>query len=64
MGQHPVVQYTSEASWAMVMGQSVKIMLANSAKQVEDKFSAYGKEVLANLILFLEVCLYGLHWGN
>jgi len=38
MGQHPVVQYTSEASWAMV----------------EEKFSAYGKEVLANLILFLE----------
>lgn len=38
MEQHPVVQYTSEASWAMV----------------EDKFSPYAKEILAKLITFLE----------
>ncbi|KAF8633693.1 hypothetical protein AX15_001299 [Amanita polypyramis BW_CC] len=36
--QHPIVQYTSESSWAMV----------------EDKFSPYGKETLARLIQFLE----------
>ncbi|KAK2466520.1 hypothetical protein APHAL10511_002162 [Amanita phalloides] len=38
MAQHPIVQYTSEASWGMV----------------EDKFSPYGKETLAKLIHFLE----------
>ncbi|KIL68325.1 hypothetical protein M378DRAFT_191286 [Amanita muscaria Koide BX008] len=38
MEQHPVVQYTSEASWAMV----------------EDKFSPYAKDILAKLITFLE----------
>ncbi|KAF8639881.1 hypothetical protein AX17_001135 [Amanita inopinata Kibby_2008] len=38
MAQHPIVQYTSEASWAMI----------------EDKFSPYGKETLSKLIKFLE----------
>ncbi|KAF8232460.1 acyl-CoA dehydrogenase NM domain-like protein [Tricholoma matsutake] len=35
---HPVVEYTSEASWAMI----------------EDKFSPYAKATLATLIAFLE----------
>ncbi|KAK0490753.1 acyl-CoA dehydrogenase/oxidase [Armillaria novae-zelandiae] len=39
MVYHPVVELTSEASWAMV----------------EDKFSPYAKETLAKLITFLEV---------
>ncbi|KAK0453366.1 acyl-CoA dehydrogenase/oxidase [Armillaria borealis] len=38
MVYHPVVELTSEASWAMV----------------EDKFSPYAKETLAKLITFLE----------
>ncbi|KAG6855067.1 hypothetical protein C0991_005996 [Blastosporella zonata] len=38
MSPHPVTQYTSEASWAMI----------------EDKFSPYAKETLAKLITFLE----------
>ncbi|KAJ7179342.1 acyl-CoA dehydrogenase/oxidase [Mycena filopes] len=35
---HPIIQYTSEASWAMI----------------EDKFSPYAKETLAKLITFYE----------
>ncbi|KAJ7068065.1 acyl-CoA dehydrogenase/oxidase [Mycena amicta] len=35
---HPIVQYTSPASWAMI----------------EDKFSPYAKETLANLVNFFE----------
>jgi acyl-CoA dehydrogenase len=38
MAPHPVTEYTSESSWAMV----------------EDKFSPYGKETLAKTIKFLE----------
>ncbi|KAF8974599.1 acyl-CoA dehydrogenase/oxidase [Flammula alnicola] len=38
MAPHPVIAYTSEASWAMI----------------EDKFSPYAKETLAKLIKFLE----------
>ncbi|PFH52694.1 hypothetical protein AMATHDRAFT_139758 [Amanita thiersii Skay4041] len=38
MTQHPVIRYTSEASWALV----------------EDKFSPYAKETLSKLIQFLE----------
>ncbi|KAG6886078.1 hypothetical protein C0993_004068 [Termitomyces sp. T159_Od127] len=38
MAPHPVTEYTSEASWAMV----------------EDKFSPYAKETLAKLITFVE----------
>ncbi|KAG5646423.1 hypothetical protein DXG03_003473 [Asterophora parasitica] len=38
MTPHPVIEYTSEASWAMI----------------EDKFSPYAKETLAKLITFLE----------
>ncbi|KAF8897301.1 acyl-CoA dehydrogenase/oxidase [Infundibulicybe gibba] len=38
MAPHPIIEYTSEASWAMV----------------EDKFSPYAKETLAKLITFLE----------
>ncbi|KAF8917780.1 acyl-CoA dehydrogenase [Mucidula mucida] len=38
MPSHPIVELTSEASWAMV----------------EDKFTPYGKEILAKLITFLE----------
>jgi acyl-CoA dehydrogenase len=38
MSPHPVVAYTSEASWAMI----------------EDKFSPYAKETLAKVIKFLE----------
>ncbi|KAF9057366.1 acyl-CoA dehydrogenase [Panaeolus papilionaceus] len=38
MAPHPIVEYTSEASWAMI----------------EDKFSPYAKETLAKLINFLE----------
>ncbi|KAG6820449.1 hypothetical protein H0H93_000445 [Arthromyces matolae] len=42
MSPHPVTEYTSEASWAMV----------------EDKFSPYAKETLAKLITFLEHEVY------
>ncbi|KAJ3500057.1 hypothetical protein NLJ89_g9961 [Agrocybe chaxingu] len=38
MAPHPVVEYTSEASWAMI----------------EDKFSPYAKETLAKVVKFLE----------
>ncbi|ESK97502.1 acyl- dehydrogenase [Moniliophthora roreri MCA 2997] len=38
MAQHPIVELTSEASWAMV----------------EDKFSPFAKETLAKLIKFLD----------
>ncbi|KAF6762749.1 acyl-CoA dehydrogenase/oxidase [Ephemerocybe angulata] len=38
MSTHPIVEYTSSASWAMI----------------EDKFSPYAKETLAKLIKFLE----------
>ncbi|KNZ79926.1 Acyl-CoA dehydrogenase family member 10 [Termitomyces sp. J132] len=38
MAPHPVTEYTSEASWAMI----------------EDKLSPYAKETLAKLITFLE----------
>jgi len=38
MAPHPVTEYTSESSWAMI----------------EDKFSPYGKETLAKVIKFLE----------
>ncbi|KAF8076157.1 acyl-CoA dehydrogenase/oxidase [Lyophyllum atratum] len=38
MAPHPIVEYTSEASWAMI----------------EDKFSPYAKETLAKLITFME----------
>jgi acyl-CoA dehydrogenase len=38
MSKHPVVEWTSEASWAMV----------------EDKFSPYAKETLSKLIKFME----------
>ncbi|KAF9008702.1 acyl-CoA dehydrogenase/oxidase [Cyathus striatus] len=38
MAPHPVVEYTSEASWAMV----------------EDKFSPFAKETLSKLIAFFE----------
>ncbi|KAF8901717.1 acyl-CoA dehydrogenase/oxidase [Gymnopilus junonius] len=38
MTSHPVIAYTSEASWAMI----------------EDKFTPYGKETLAKVIKFLE----------
>ncbi|KAF5322904.1 hypothetical protein D9619_000967 [Psilocybe cf. subviscida] len=38
MTPHPVIAYTSEASWAMI----------------EDKFSPYAKETLARVIQFLE----------
>ncbi|KAF5387802.1 hypothetical protein D9615_000188 [Tricholomella constricta] len=38
MTPHPIIEYTSEASWAMI----------------EDKFSPYAKETLAKLITFLE----------
>ncbi|KAJ7368047.1 acyl-CoA dehydrogenase/oxidase [Mycena albidolilacea] len=36
--QHPIIEYTSQASWAMI----------------EDKFSPYAKETLAKLIKFYE----------
>ncbi|KAF9468947.1 acyl-CoA dehydrogenase/oxidase [Collybia nuda] len=39
MAPHPIIEYTSEASWAMI----------------EDKFSPFAKETLAKLITFLEV---------
>ncbi|KAE9399024.1 acyl-CoA dehydrogenase NM domain-like protein [Gymnopus androsaceus JB14] len=42
MSKHPVVEYTSEASWAMV----------------EDKFSPYAKETLSKLIKFMEDEVY------
>ncbi|KJA24510.1 hypothetical protein HYPSUDRAFT_65392 [Hypholoma sublateritium FD-334 SS-4] len=38
MAPHPVIAYTSEASWSMI----------------EDKFTPYGKETLAKVIKFLE----------
>ncbi|KAF7331807.1 hypothetical protein MKEN_00060700 [Mycena kentingensis (nom. inval.)] len=38
MSTHPIVAYTSPASWAMI----------------EDKFSPYAKETLANLVKFFE----------
>ncbi|KIK08565.1 hypothetical protein K443DRAFT_563052 [Laccaria amethystina LaAM-08-1] len=38
MAPHPVIEYTSESSWAMI----------------EDKFSPYAKETLAKLIKFME----------
>ncbi|KAG6812642.1 hypothetical protein H0H92_001592 [Tricholoma furcatifolium] len=38
MAPHPIIEYTSEASWAMI----------------EDKFSPFAKETLAKLITFLE----------
>ncbi|TFL00120.1 acyl-CoA dehydrogenase/oxidase [Pterulicium gracile] len=42
MAAHPVIHYTSEASWSMV----------------EDKFSPFAKETLAKLVHFLEEEVY------
>jgi acyl-CoA dehydrogenase len=59
---HPVIAYTSEASWAMVSHRKqlqTNEMLTNNSFQIEDKFSPYAKETLAKVIQFLEVCQIG-----
>ncbi|KAG6890947.1 hypothetical protein C0995_000904 [Termitomyces sp. Mi166 len=54
MAPHPVTEYTSEASWAMVRSFKIALWHNLTPDQVEDKFSPYAKETLAKLIAFLE----------
>jgi hypothetical protein len=58
MTDHPIVEFTSEASWALVrilytLSRTTEL---KNLSQIEDKFSPYAKETLAKLISFVKVC--------
>ena len=55
MVNHPVVQLTSEASWNIVRVVFVCTQLQANGLKIEDKFTPYGKETLAKLVVFLQV---------
>jgi acyl-CoA dehydrogenase len=56
MAPHPVVELTSEASWAVVRVLLCFYTGTYLIAQIEDKFTPFGKETLAKLIAFLHVC--------
>lgn len=55
MTSHPVVELTSEASWNIVRVVFVCPQLQFNGLKIEDKFTPYGKEILAKLVIFLQV---------
>lgn len=55
MVNHPVVELTSEASWNIVCVMPVCTQYQTNGLKIEDKFTPYGKEILAKLVSFLQV---------
>ena len=55
MSLHPVTEFIPPSTWSLVSPLGDSSTLGSSASQIEIRFSAYAKDLLANLVDFVKV---------